>query len=296
MNSVSTSVGAGVQTAARRTNIIQRYPLPVFFILAFALTWAIQIPQTLDTRGMLPFHVPPILLLVAGFMPAVAAIIVAAIASGRAGVRDLFSRLVRWRVGVRWYALALFGSLAIWLAGLGINSLLGGSTSWMPALSPSLLVNTIVLLAIYLVLNWEDFAWRGFALVRMQARQSTLVASLILGVIEALFHLPLFFSPQATQSSLSFGWFTVFSVGAVVIYSWIFNNAKGSILPVMLWHASQNTWTSVFAPAAGDGTAFTIPTILYAIIAVILVIRFGGARLSDKPENEFITVVDPIQK
>jgi membrane protease YdiL (CAAX protease family) len=268
--------------------------LPSFFILAFVLTWLIQIPLVLDSLGLMPFQVPGIFQVLQGPMPGVAAIIIAAIASGKAGMRDLLRRVLRWRVGARWYALALFGSAALWVIAAVLTVPLGGKMPGFPALSPMLLVGILIQLLVYLVFNWEDIAWRGFALPRMQARQSALAASVTLGIIEALFHIPLFFSPTTSQSGQSFIWFIVFSIGAVIVYNWMFNNAKGSVLPVMLLHAAQNTWTGVIPPAPGDATPYTIASVLYAVVAIIIVVVYGPSRLSRKPASELPVVVDPL--
>jgi uncharacterized membrane protein AbrB (regulator of aidB expression) len=75
------------------TSVVKRHPLVTFFVLAFGLSWLAAIPYAL---GLFPV---PILT----FGPSLAAVIVAALAGGRAGLRELLSRCVRWRVGLGWY-------------------------------------------------------------------------------------------------------------------------------------------------------------------------------------------------
>jgi membrane protease YdiL (CAAX protease family) len=127
------------------------------------------------------------------------------------------------------------------LAGYGLYLLLGGSPTegWQWS-SPLLFVAT-VLFIFFLCGGQEEAGWRGFALPRLQARYSALLSSLILGVIWALWHLPNFFLPGTTQSELPILWFMLLVPALTVILTWILNNTRGSLLPVMLFHAAVNT-------------------------------------------------------
>jgi hypothetical protein len=86
---------------------IKRYPLVFYFALAYLFTWANWLPRAAADRGLFEIQVPGFVTLVSGYGPALAAIIVAGLAQGRDGLRSLFAGLVRWRVGLRWYLVAL---------------------------------------------------------------------------------------------------------------------------------------------------------------------------------------------
>src|SRR5512134_3325300 len=87
--------------------MIKKYALVIFFLLAYLFTWSNWLPQALTSRGIASIQVPGFLTLLSGYGPALAAIIVASLAYGWQGLRELFGRLLRWRVGVQWYLIAL---------------------------------------------------------------------------------------------------------------------------------------------------------------------------------------------
>ena len=273
---------------------IQRHAVAIFFVLAFALTWMIQVPLVLDARGQFPVHVPEIFLFLQGPMPGIAALVVAGMASGRAGVFDLLRRVVRGRVSILWYLFALFGTGAIYLTALYSSTLFGAPMPQLPDVSPMLLVGVLVQLGIYLVFNWEDIAWRGFATTRLQATHSALTTALLLGVVEGLFHIPLFFAPTSTQSTSPFLSFMLLSIAGVIVFNWVFNNTRGSVLVVMFLHAAANTWTDIVPIPKGDGFGWTMWAIVFSVVAIVVVVRYGAKYLSRTPDLASIVTVDPM--
>lgn len=293
MSTATVVAGSYPSTDTPRT-FIQRHAVGVFFALAFAMTWAIQIPLVLDARGMLPFHVPDALVFIMGPMPGIAALIVAGLASGRAGVMDLLRRVVRWRVGFRWYVIAILGSGAIYLTAVFGSTLFGAPAPRLPAISLTLLVGILIQMTIYLVFNWEDLAWRGFAATRLQATRSALVTALILGVVEGLFHIPLFFAPTSSQANSPFLSFMLLSIGGVVVLNWVFNNTRGSVLLAMLFHAAANTWTDIVPIPVNDGLAWTLWAVVMGAVAIAIVMVYGAKYLSRKPDTADTVTVDPL--
>lgn len=292
MSSISTAVGAG--SISNEQTFVQRNAVSLFFVLAFVLTWAVQIPIVLDARGMLPFHIPGIFQLVQGPMPGIAALILAALASGKAGVKDLLRRVVRWRVGAKWYIFAVFGTAALYFCALALSTLLGAPAPYVPSLSLLLFGVFLLRMTIYLVFNWEDLGWRGFAFTRMQATQSALKASLILGVVEGLFHVPLFFAPTSDQAASPFWAFLLWSVAGVIVINWLFNNTRGSVLLAMLMHAAANTWTDIVPFPANSALPWVMVGLLYTALAIVIVVVFGARYLARKPRPDQIIVTDPI--
>src|SRR5438309_8516405 len=108
-------------SAAGPLGLIRRHPIAALLILTLVLTWLFEIPRVLDARGELPFSWPLPLVLVGGWMPGIAAIVVASATGGRAAVRKLFGRILVWRVGWPWYVLAIGGSAAMWLSAVFLN-------------------------------------------------------------------------------------------------------------------------------------------------------------------------------
>lgn len=184
---------------------IKRHPLIAFFVLAYALTWwvypLLQVSPYLGFPGLLG--------------PALAAIIVAAVAEGRAGIKDLLGRVVRWRVGARWYAVALGLPAVLALATAGLHLLLGAPTPvWFGRVS-------VLDLIIFVLIIGEELGWRGYALPRLLVSRSALSASLILGVLWGAWHLPTFFVAGTPQYGLPFSAFVLLTVAYSVVFTWV---------------------------------------------------------------------------
>src|SRR5947207_138623 len=124
--------------------LIRRHPIAALLVLTFGLTWLLEIPRVLDARGELPFAFPFWGVLLMGWMPGLAAIIVAAATGGRAAVRTLFARVLIWRVGWPWYLLVIGGTAMIWLSAVVLNPVFGGSGLQVPEFSLDLLVGLII--------------------------------------------------------------------------------------------------------------------------------------------------------
>ena len=272
---------------------VRRHPLLVFFALAFGLTWAIQIPWVAGERGWLPFQVPVPLVLLQGWMPGLAAVLVTGIVGGRSSVRTLLRRIIIWRVNPLWYGVPIVGTAALWFGGLALDPLIGGSGLALPTFSAALLIGAVVYLALFFVINSEELAWRGFALPRLQTRYGALGASVILGVIEGLFHAPYFFKPESDQAATGLPLFVLGSVAGVILFTWLFNNTRGSVLLAMLFHTFANMWLSIFpAPSADQAIAQRAFTAMLVVAALIVLAIYGPKRLSRQPADTMPVVTD----
>src|SRR5919201_6341905 len=125
MATVTPPVRVPASGAAPRRGWVRRHPLAAFFLLCFGLTWAALIPAVADSRGWLPLNMPTWLVLPqAVWGPGLAAFSVA-VATGRGG--ELLARVTRWRLGLKWYALALLGPGAVYAVAARLHTLLGGT-------------------------------------------------------------------------------------------------------------------------------------------------------------------------
>ena len=254
--------------------LIRRHPLSVFFLLTFGLTWAVWVPRAAGV----PVGVVGQLWT---WAPAVAAVLAAALTGGRAGVRRLLSALGRWRVAWRWYVLVILGPAAFSAAVAGAYALVGGSfAAAFPAASTAFpsLVLFLVLLTVTDGLG-EETAWRGFALPRLLERHRALTASLLLGLVWGLWHLPLVF----TEGSGLFGqpvWLLLTDILAKsVLFTWVFLRTRGSVLLAALLHGSTNLF--VVSPTLAMSGSLVLPGLALAAkwLLVIAVVLIGGPAL-----------------
>lgn len=274
------------------TTLFKRYPVTMGFILMFALTWPLELGLAAQSHGLLPFNFPPVLELFVGYGFVAAAIIASALADGKAGIVALFKRLLIWRVGWVWYAVALLGPAAFYLLGIGINVLLGGanpdfSQPFITRLVPpsfNLGLAALAFLLYQVFVNGEEFGWRGYALPKLQANHSALAASLIIGVVWALWHVPKYLT-AGDPHDLSFWFFALNMIANSILYTWVFNKTRGSLLIMLLLHAGINTGIVMLPimPAAIGDTAPLLIAYSLQNIAAIAVMIFAGRNLGREP-------------
>jgi len=270
---------------------LARHSLVAGVILMFALTW----PIDLANSGLLPFQLPFVLYLFLGWGFIVASLAMTWLTQGRPGVVTLLKRYLIWRVGGRWYVVAFLLFPAIFLASIALyaawtgepvdlsasmaGQFFGSPTNWPLFIIPFLFYEAIA--------NGEEMGWRGYVLPRLQAGHSALVASLILGVIWGLWHLPKFLGPA---SDGSFALMIVKALGDAVLYSWLYNNTRGSLLLVTIFHASGNT-AAFFLPlsAAGNGPLI-IATALINLAALAVTVLAGPAKLTRTAEKQVVEI------
>ena len=199
-------------------------------------------------------------------------------------MRRLLGRLVLWRVGFRWYLFALIGVPLIMLLGTMVYSM---SLPNLGALGgPSYLLSYLASFAFVTVLGGpllEEIGWRGFALPRMERLQGPLLASVILGVMWALWHLPEFLVPTWAASSggggiVGIAMFTLTAITFTIVISWVFNNTRASVLLAILVHSSIDTFT---IPLAAIFPAWAIASALplmigFGVVAVALMVLTRG--------------------
>ena len=204
----------------------RRHRLTVFFGLAFAVSW-----------WAWPFYVAgiaPTPFFACG--PVVAAIVVIAVADGRAGYRDLFARLTRWRVGWTWWAVAIAMPLAVLAVASLANVTLWGAPA--PDLGNLAWADIGLVVAFRFVdpLDGpfgEEPGWRAYALPRLQEKWSPLRAGITLGVVVALWHLPLVTSGMLAPIGL------VVTFAITLVYVWLVNHTGGSALMALVFHVAQ---------------------------------------------------------
>ena len=258
---------------------VKQHSLAAYFILAFTGSWLIWGLMIASAQRIvsIPFN----WWLLGAFGPLAAALIITGIAGGRAGVRELVERMFRWRVGIRWILITLLGPIALFALAVIILRFSGGvwpDIGRHMAYSELGWVGAWFLFA--LLALGEESGWRGFALPRLQARRSALSASLILGVLWVLWHLPIFWFHPGMMQIMQMGAVAaiIWIIGILtmsVLFTWLYNSARGSILMVALAHGGLNNVTlGGVEQTAGMVSAFVL------VVAIITIIIFRPANLS----------------
>jgi uncharacterized protein len=271
---------------------LKRHALLTYFVLAFLLTWACWIPlATSDAFASEGTAQPSSLLLfwpLGNIIPSLVAIMLTALFSGKSGLGALFRRLGHVRVPLAWYAVVLLLVPALLLVAIGVNTLLGGATI---AYDWSSLISLLVLSLLVAGLG-EELGWRGFALPRLQARHKAFPASLLLGVLWGLWHLPLLIAdglvPLTSLGILNFLLFDLTITAIAVLFTWVYNNTNGSLFLMVLFHTVCTTATDTFLLPVQNlivpflqkyGAPFLFLILLWVAATLVTVIA-GAAQLS----------------
>jgi len=207
----------------------RRRDLPLYFVLAFLLSWW---PWPLvavnpDSSPMVPFG------------PLLAAVIAAALTGGLRGLRRLVAQLGRWPSSPRWYLIALLVPVLITGLAAGLTVALGGSPTGWPSRPGAGAVIATFVSTVVLVGLFEEVGWRGYALPRLQHKMTGLHAALLLGVIWALWHLPLLMSDPSRQRPVIP--FVILAVAQSEVLSWLYNSTRASLPLVIITHATIDT-------------------------------------------------------
>jgi membrane protease YdiL (CAAX protease family) len=252
------------------------WALLAFFALAFAWSWTCWLLAP-ALKADFPMA-STTLALAGGFGPSLAAVAMVAYSSGTAGLHRWLTRCLQWRVGWRWVVLAfLFPAVFMGLAAAA-HVALGGSLPPSPAAGHVGLA-ALNFLLIFLVGGplGEEFGWRGYALPALQARWGWRLASLLLGVVWAVWHLPLFYSAGTVQSHLPMGLYALSAVASSVLFAWLFNRSRGSMVPVLVLHTAVNAWSLIIPvmvlPDGSNLRPFQIVVGLLVLTAVALLLR-----------------------
>jgi membrane protease YdiL (CAAX protease family) len=291
---------------------MKRRPLVAFFALTFGLTWglgacfAIFPAQLTAVFGKVSVTNP--LFILAVYAPSISAILVTGLVYGRAGVRRLLGRLLRWRIGIQWYVAIFVGIpmlsaiamlLSAALAGTPLVAdhwyqlfLLGPTGHEIVGASRAGGVWSVIvaILGTFLVDPGplgEELGWRGFALPRLLKDRSALSAGVILGLIWGVWHLPAFLIGGTPQNSMSFPLFMIGAVALSVLMTWVFKGTGGSVLATVLIHWTSNTCTDL------TRTPLALFSVGVLAIAAALVVTIAGPELSGRGDTRAALLHQP---
>lgn len=278
----------------RIVHFLRKYPVVSFYVLAFVLAWAGRVPLAVSSYGV--FNLDPLtttfLFVLGGAAPTLAALAVALALKGRKGPDVLFEPFRRWRVGLFWYLVALLAPFLVTVAGLYADRLfLGGPTpDWSHFEWAGL---PFMFLSAFISYVWEEVGWRGFALPKIQERYSALFASLVMGLLAFLWHLPLSLNKGLPVFSIPLFFQLLFHLAITLWFTWLYNNTEGSLLLVSIFHASLNVTAGLSMSVVGEGgfiRQYPVVTALYLITAALFVLIYGARRLSHRDISESVAM------
>lgn len=288
-------------------NLIRRYPLIAYFVLAYAITWTLQLAgiflaaaqgmrlgneaNFLHFVALLKMQLPaeealPFLLFSLGAGPLFAALIVTGITEGKAGMARLRQESVKWRVAPRWYLATLALPLVLSLVSLGIGLVsTGGSVAYTPQLPLESFIPFFLYMLVFTGIT-EEPGWRGFALPRLQSRYNAEQASWILGILWGVWHFPFIIYYNASLGLgplfVSFLGLTLGIVGWTIVNTWLYNNTRSVFLLILL-HGWGNAVHSYLVLSSNNYAAQTLYGILPWVIAILLLRVYGKENLSPLP-------------
>ena len=260
---------------------MRRHPLAAYFVLAYAITWALVSPLDLEGVGLTDQLVRPAWHAFGALGPISSAFIVTAVVDGRSGIKELLGRMGHWDVGRTWLLLAVLSPFALFVLSAAISALLGSPLSGIIILGLEQLTSFSWIVGIFYGVG-EEPGWRGFALPRLQKNRSALSATLILAVLWFFWHTPSFFYRYELGLEGLVGFFFGLLAGAVWL-TCLYNSTGGSVLMCILWHTAFNL---VNLPDVVSDEILAITSVLVMVAAVAVVIVFRPRTLSAAGKHE----------
>ena len=275
------------------STFVKKYPAISMFLLAMFFGTA---PALAVATGLLPAAASQL----GALSSSLAAIVLVLVEGRKGGLRELLGRGLIWRVGVQWWAFAVFFMIVPSVASLYLYHLLGGPAVDWSGLRP---LNTVVPMFIFLTIAagiGEEFGWRGFLLPRLQTRHNALVSGLIVGVAWATWHVPMFFIKGTSQyeQGLQGGLlpailaYSAFVIAQSVQFTWLFNNTRGSVLLAAVFHGASNTWGWYIDVYRGHFNGILVFMAVSVLITTVVVVMAGATHLSRVYKRNVLVLED----
>lgn len=266
------------------SNWITRRQILLFFLLTFAISWAIWIPATISKLNGENTVLAPEGLVggIARWTPGLVAILLSFLGFGKIGIGKLFQAIKIWRAGLFWYIFVLLFQVGIFYLGKALDTMLGYSYEVISPLvsvygSQAVFMAPIVILFAFPGAFAEELGWRGYALPKLQNNLNALLSSIVVGIFWGAWHIPLliYFGNLEAKDFAGYLLAVVNFIPVAILYTWIYNNTKGSLLLITFFHIGQQLSNNLLG---------TLPTysddILMWIIAVVIIGIEGVGSLS----------------
>ena len=261
--------------------VIQRHPVGSYFGLAFTIAWAgslIAVGPKFVRAETMQFSDELYIFLPMTAAPALAAITLTGIVDGSSGLRYLFSRMRRWRVGANWYAALLIFPVLITAVLLALATLI--SADFAPIFFPA-----GILIGLFTGF-FEEAGWMGYAFPKMQSKRSALATALVLGVIHVLWHIvPDYLGASGARGAYWLPHFLAMMLLAMtamrVLIVWVYVNTR-SLLLAQLMHASSTGFLAMLDPTSISPASSTLWYAIYGValwVVVALIVAIYGRNL-----------------
>jgi membrane protease YdiL (CAAX protease family) len=253
----------------------------MFFVLAFAGPWFVWGSQWAHQEGLITWQVPGALAFWIG-LP-LATFGTAAMTGRWPAVRDVLARMVRARQSPLWWVIAMLAVPAIAAIAIGVGVVLGARPSLGPV--APLAVLGAFLFNVWMWLWTEEAAWRGFALPRMVGLWGPVRANLALGLVWAMWHLPLFALVDSFQSTIPFWVFALSTMSTSLLIGWVWQSTRGSVAVAAVLHASADVTISTTGVMTSGPLLLGVFVGLQAVLGVLalVLIARGARRLEGAP-------------
>ncbi len=222
----------------------------------------------------------------------IAGLLAAFLVGGWQGFRVLLRSCLRWRVGIKWWALALLIPPTTYLSAIALHVVLGGDPPGFTFLINEWHLAPLLLAVVFTPGDGPvgEIGWRGFVLPLMQSKWGPLAASVLIGTIYSLWHLPEFLEQGSFQYLMGMPflfWFTLGGVGNATVMTWLYNKTGGSaLISGMVFHGSMNFWAMTLlidfsmTPNGGlppfDIDLLVIATLLMVLSGALVVLLTRG--------------------
>ncbi len=261
---------------------VKRHPVLTYFVLAFVLSFGSVLIVFGPTGLPVPLEQATTIGTAMLVGPSVAGLLLTGLVSGRTGFRELLSRLLRCRVGARWYEVALL--TAPLLATVLLLALSLTSPEFLPGIlvaddkASALLLGIVAGLVVGV---FEELGWTGFAIPRLRVRHGALATGLIVGVPWGVWHFPPFWQSDSFSAVLPlallvgrlFAWLPAYRILMV----WVYDRTE-SVLVIMLTHLSLVVSLTVIVPMSLEGAAALTWVLVWAAALWIVVAAVAVAR------------------
>lgn len=269
-------------------SFIRKYPVLLYFLLTFGITWTCWITVFLIFEPFRPSPelAPATLLVILEILakigacgPGIAAVILTLIVYGKSRFRDFVNRIFKWKVNPIYYLFAFLVPVGIYMIPISIELTLGESF-------PNTIAQYGFIGFIFHFLNRlllgnyeEEIGWRGFAQHHLQNTQSPIKMSLIIGLPHAVWHIPMFLIESGSIDLLEFLLYTIRVVIFTFLVTWLYSKTQSVLLSALL-HVTVNECSLFLAPSTIQG--LIILMVIIGIFGIILILFFAENKANEE--------------